>query len=116
MCIRDRTLGVQLVNRSTRKVGLAEAGREFYPLAARLLQDLDGALETMADLKALKRGLVRIAAPQLLSGSVLPAAMAGFRQDVYKRQTQWRYQSALTCASSFKVFSRYCNTRRLLSG
>ena len=76
----EQTLGVQLVNRSTRKVGLAEAGREFYPLAARLLQDLDGALETMADLKALKRGLVRIAAPQLLSGSVLPAAMAGFRQ------------------------------------
>ena len=37
----EQTLGVQLVNRSTRKVSLSEAGREFYPLVARLLQDLD---------------------------------------------------------------------------
>src|SRR3989338_5989400 len=76
----EQTLGVQVVNRSTRKVGLAEVGREFYPLAARLLQDLDGALDTIADLKALKRGLVRIAAPQLMSASVLPEVIAGFRQ------------------------------------
>jgi len=77
----ELTLGVQVVNRSTRKVSLAEVGREFYPLAARLLQDLDGALDTIADLKALKRGLVRIAAPQLLSCSVLPEVIAGFRQE-----------------------------------
>jgi DNA-binding transcriptional LysR family regulator len=76
----EQTLGVQVVNRSTRKVGLAEVGREFYPLAARLLQDLDGALDTIADLKALKRGLVRIAAPQLMSASVLPEVIAGFKQ------------------------------------
>ena len=76
----EQTLGVQVVNRSTRRVGLAEVGREFYPLAARLLQDLDGALDTIADLKALKRGLVRIAAPQLMSASVLPEVIAGFKQ------------------------------------
>ena len=76
----EQTLGVQVVNRSTRKVELAEVGREFYPLAARLLQDLDGALVTIADMKALKRGLVRIAAPQLMSASVLPEVIAGFKQ------------------------------------
>ena len=72
-------LGVQLVNRSTRKVGLSEVGREFYPLVARLLQDLDGALDTISDLKAFKRGLVRIAAPQLMSASVVPEVIAGFK-------------------------------------
>jgi len=76
----EQTLGVQVVNRSTRKVGLSDAGREFYPLVARLLQDLDGALDTISDLKALKRGLVRIAAPQLMAASVLPEVMAGFKQ------------------------------------
>jgi DNA-binding transcriptional LysR family regulator len=76
----EGALGVQLVNRSTRRVALAEVGREFYPLALRLLQDLDGALETIADLKALKRGLVRVAAPQLMSCSVMPEVIAGFRQ------------------------------------
>jgi DNA-binding transcriptional LysR family regulator len=75
----EQTLGVQVVNRSTRKVSLSEVWREFYPLVARLLQDLDGALDTIADLKALKRGLVRIAAPQLMSASVLPEVIAGFR-------------------------------------
>ncbi|HPW31187.1 MAG TPA: LysR family transcriptional regulator, partial [Rhodoferax sp.] len=68
----ELALGVQVVNRSTRKVSLSEAGREFYPLVARLLQDLDGALDTISDLKLLKRGLVRIAAPQLMSASVMP--------------------------------------------
>ena len=77
----EQTLGVQVVNRSTRKVELAEVGREFYPLAARLLQDLDGALVTIADMKALKRGLVRIAAPQLMSASVLPEVIAGFKRE-----------------------------------
>lgn len=77
----EQTLGVQVVNRSTRKVGLSEAGREFYPLVARLLQDLDGALDTITDLKALKRGLVRIAAPQLMSASVLPEVIASFKQE-----------------------------------
>ena len=76
----EQSLGVQLVNRSTRKVSLSEAGREFYPQVARLLQDLDGALETITDLKALKRGLVRVAAPQLMSASVLPEVIAGFKQ------------------------------------
>lgn len=77
----ELALGVQVVNRSTRKVSLSEVGREFYPLVARLLQDLDGALDTIADLKALKRGLVRIAAPQLMSASVLPEVIAGFGQE-----------------------------------
>lgn len=76
----EQTLGVQVVNRSTRKVQLSEVGREFYPLATKVLQDLDGALDTMADLKALKRGVVRIAAPQLMSCSVLPDVIAVFHQ------------------------------------
>ena len=77
----ELALGVQIVNRSTRKVSLSEVGREFYPLVARLLQDLDGALDTISDLKALKRGLVRVAAPQLMSASVLPEVIAGFKKE-----------------------------------
>jgi DNA-binding transcriptional LysR family regulator len=77
----EQTLGVQVVNRSTRRVSLSEVGREFYPLVARLLQDLDGALDTISDLKELKRGLVRFAAPQLMSASVLPEVIAGFSKE-----------------------------------
>lgn len=74
-------LGVQVVNRSTRMVSLSEVGRDFYPLVSRLLQDLDRALDTISDLKALKRGLVRIAVPQLMSASVMPEVIAGFRKE-----------------------------------
>ena len=76
----ELALGTQLVHRSTRRVSLSDAGHEFYPMVARMLQDLDGALDTLSDLKALKRGLVRIAAPQLMSASVLPEVIAGFKQ------------------------------------
>jgi len=76
----ETALGVQVVHRSTRKVGLTEVGREFQPLADRLLQDLDGALDTIADLKTLKRGLVRVAAPQLMAASVMPEVMAAFQR------------------------------------
>lgn len=75
----ESALGVQVVQRSTRRVGLTEVGREFHPLAHRLLQDLDGALDTIADLKTLKRGLVRVAAPQLMAAAVMPEVMAAFR-------------------------------------
>jgi len=75
----ESALGVQVVQRSTRKVGLTDVGKEFHPLADRLLQDLDGALDTIADLKTLKRGLVRVAAPQLMAAAVMPEVMALFR-------------------------------------
>lgn len=76
----ETSLGVQVVHRSTRKLSLSEAGREFHPLARKVLQDLDGALDTMADIKALKKGVVRLAVPQLLACTVLPGAMAEFAQ------------------------------------
>ena len=76
----EQILGVQVVHRSTRKVQLSDAGRELFPLAVKVLQDLDGALDAVADLKALKRGVVRIAAPQLMSCSVLPEVIAAFKR------------------------------------
>ena len=102
----EQTLGVQVVHRSTRKVGLSEAGQEFYPLAVKVLQDLDGALDTMADLKALKRGVVRVAAPQLMSCSVLPEVMAAFHQlhpDIEVRLFDSMVESVLTKVHSGEV-------------
>lgn len=74
----EQGLGAQVLYRSTRRVNVSDGGREFYPLACKVLQDLDGALEAMADLKALRKGVVRLAVPQLLACTLLPDAMAGF--------------------------------------
>jgi DNA-binding transcriptional LysR family regulator len=102
----EQILGVQVVHRSTRKVQLSDAGRELFPLAVKVLQDLDGALEAVADLKALKRGVVRIAAPQLMSCAVLPEVMAAFQQqcpDIQVRLFDCLVESVLGKVSSGEV-------------
>lgn len=75
----EQTLGVQVVDRTTRKIQLSEVGREFYPLLDKILQDLDGVLEEITNLKALKRGVVRVAVPQLMACTLLPEVIAAYR-------------------------------------
>lgn len=76
----ESQLGVRLVDRSTRRIQLSEVGREFHSVATRVLRDLDGALDNIDNLKRLRRGIVRIAAPQLMSSTLIPEVIAGFRQ------------------------------------
>ena len=75
----EQSLGVRLVERSTRSIGLTEAGRGFVPLIDKILQDLDGVLGGIDDLKALRRGVVRVAAPQLMACTLMPEVIAAYR-------------------------------------
>lgn len=58
----EQVLGVRLFDRSTRRIQMSEVGRGIYPLIEKILTDLDGALDEVANIKALKRGVVRVAA------------------------------------------------------
>ena len=40
----EQALGVQIVHRTTRRLQLSGVGKEFLPLSARILEDLDTAL------------------------------------------------------------------------
>lgn len=75
----EQGLGVRLVDRHTRKIELTEVGQGFYPLVGKILQDLDGVLAGIDDLKALRKGVVRIAAPQLVACTLLPEVIAAYR-------------------------------------
>ncbi|MES2351199.1 MAG: LysR family transcriptional regulator [Pseudomonadota bacterium] len=75
----EATLGIRVVDRSTRKIALTEVGRELYPLFAKMIDDLDGALLDIANHTQLKKGVVRIAAPQLMSCTLLPEVIAAYR-------------------------------------
>lgn len=75
----EQTLGARVVDRSTRKALLTDIGRELYPLFSQMIDDLDRALANVADHTRLKKGIVRIAAPQLLSCTVMPQAIAAYR-------------------------------------
>lgn len=76
----EQTLGVKVVDRSTRKITLTEMGRELYPLFGKIIDDLDGALANIADHTRLKKGMVRIAAPQLMACTLLPEVIAAYRK------------------------------------
>src|SRR5664279_2885283 len=63
----ETRLGVRLLERSTRRVSPSAVGEAFEPMARRVLSNLDEAMESLTNLKELRRGLVRVAAPETLS-------------------------------------------------
>lgn len=75
----EQTLGARVVDRSTRRIALTEIGRELYPLFSQMIDDLDGALANVADHTQLRKGVVRIAAPQLMCCTLVPEAVAAYR-------------------------------------
>jgi len=76
----ESEVGVRLFDRHTRGVLLSEAGREFQPRVQRLLGDLNEAVGSVAELGVRKRGVVRLAAPQLVASAVLPDVIAAYRE------------------------------------
>ncbi|HLS85198.1 MAG TPA: LysR substrate-binding domain-containing protein [Burkholderiales bacterium] len=72
-------LGFRLFERSTRRVRLSAAGADFYPLALKVIQDVDSAALSALQLQERKRGNIRVAATPLYAATVVPEAMATFR-------------------------------------
>jgi DNA-binding transcriptional LysR family regulator len=59
----EERLGARLLQRTTRKLGLTEAGRVYYERAARVVGDIDAAEEAVGRLLAAPRGELRVTAP-----------------------------------------------------
>lgn len=74
----ERVFGLRLFDRTTRLVALTDAGREFLPVAEKVVADLRGAIASSRDLAAQKRGRVAIAATPLMSSLLLPGAIARY--------------------------------------
>jgi len=72
-------LAVRLFDRTTRRVELTDAGREFRNSAAKIMEELQLAVRSVHDLAERQRGKIRVAAPPLLAASVLPRAIAEFQ-------------------------------------
>jgi DNA-binding transcriptional LysR family regulator len=59
----ETALGVQLLNRTTRRLSLTEAGTTYFERARRILDDLQEADRAVSDHHATPRGTLRINAP-----------------------------------------------------
>jgi len=75
----EQTLGVRVVDRNTRRIALTETGNELYPLFSQMIDDLDRALANIADQAQLRKGIVRVAVPQLMACTLLPQVIAAWR-------------------------------------
>ncbi len=72
--IRDleQELGVQLLDRTTRKVTVTEAGNELLPTAQSIFNNLAATVERLNDIRDKKSGTLRVAAPQLMACTLMP--------------------------------------------
>ncbi len=76
----EADLGGPLLTRTTRTLSLTPEGKEFLPVAERLLHDWDNALEDVHNLFALRRGKITIAAMPSFACNQLPQAFVAFRK------------------------------------
>ena len=74
----ENRMGVRLFDRTTRSVSRTVVGEAFEPMVRRMLANLDEALDSVTSLKELRRGLVRVAAPETLSCTLLPELIARY--------------------------------------
>jgi DNA-binding transcriptional LysR family regulator len=74
----EESLGVQLLQRTTRAIQLTEAGRLYFEQASRALSELEQAHEALSQLDAKPQGPVRITAPSDLGAQVLAPLAARF--------------------------------------
>ncbi|WP_108446937.1 LysR family transcriptional regulator [Halomonas denitrificans] len=73
-------LGVRLLNRTTRRLHLTEAGTRYHPRAQQLLADLDDVEQQLGDLQTQARGLLRISAPVSFATRHLAPLLGDFQR------------------------------------
>jgi DNA-binding transcriptional LysR family regulator len=74
----EAKLGVRLLQRSTRRLALTEAGRVFYEHCSAMLAEARAALDTVSQLRAAPRGTVRVSCPVTVSHMMLAPILPRF--------------------------------------
>ena len=72
----ERSLGVRLLNRNTRKLSLTEAGAAYYEHCTRVIGELERGKQAVAQLTATPRGRLRVTAPVPIAGTLGPMVRA----------------------------------------
>src|SRR5262245_42302751 len=72
----EERIGARLLHRTTRKLGLTDAGRIYYEHGARIVAELEEAEQAVSRMQAAPRGLLRVTTP--LSFSMLGPVVADY--------------------------------------
>ncbi len=84
----EQSLGVQLLNRTTRHASPNENGQAYFERALSVLADLDAADRAVTQLQATPRGLLRVNAPMSFGTMRLGPAIADFMTQYPELQIQ----------------------------
>jgi len=74
----ERDLGVRLIQRTTRRVQVTEAGRTYYESVSPALSGIDEATDAVAELTEVPRGTVRLTAPADIGDRLLAPTLTRF--------------------------------------
>lgn len=74
----EQQLGVRLLNRSTRKLSLTEAGAAYYEHCARIVEEVESSKRAIASLQAAPRGLLKVTAPVTFASTRLGPILREF--------------------------------------
>ena len=75
----ERELAVRLIDRTTRRLELTQAGRDFRSRAQKIISNLEELVKSSHELADGKRGKLVIAAPPLLAATICPDAIGDFQ-------------------------------------
>jgi DNA-binding transcriptional LysR family regulator len=75
----EDVLGVRLFDRSTRRVAITAAGKEFVAVAERMLNDLRISVGSMREISAEQRGRIIVSSIMSVANGLFPAVVAKYR-------------------------------------
>ena len=76
----ERSVGMRLLNRSTRKIDLTEAGAIYFERCRHIVEEARIAHDQLLDMAVQPKGRLRISLPTSLAQLFLPAVISEFRE------------------------------------
>src|SRR5260370_17917221 len=74
----EADLGIRLMQRSTRRLSLTDAGRAYYARCKRILEEVDDANREASDAQQVVRGVLRVAVPLTFGAMHLGGVLARY--------------------------------------
>ncbi|MDN3517578.1 LysR substrate-binding domain-containing protein [Aquisalimonas lutea] len=76
----EERLGAKLLHRTTRNLGLTEAGSVYFNYSSRIARELDEAASAVQQLEERPRGWLRVTAPFTMCSEVMAVLIHGYRE------------------------------------